>query len=110
VLILPPGHVQSVRARTPLSSREKRIIGTVLVAVALLTFALLISLVVAGPSSANGCIYVTVPAATGAQQIDQCGAEARSTCESARMPGAFTTGAAQSIVAACRKARLPVAR
>jgi hypothetical protein len=85
-------------------------IGTVLVAVAVLTFVLLISLVTAGPSSAKGCIYVTVPAATGAQQINQCGAEARSTCESARMPGAFTTGAAQSIVAACRKAHLPVTR
>jgi hypothetical protein len=85
-------------------------IGTVLVAVAVLTFVLLTSLVTAGPASSNGCIYVTVPAATGAQQINQCGAEARSTCESARMPGAFTTGAAQSIVAACRKAHLPVTR
>jgi hypothetical protein len=85
-------------------------IGSVLVVVALLACALLISLVAAAPSSSKGCIYVTVPAATGAQQINQCGAEARSTCASARTPGAFTTGAAQSIVAACRKARLPVPR
>ena len=105
---MPPGHAQSVHARRALSARDKRMIGTVLVAVALLTVVLAISLVTAGPSSSKGCIYVTIPAPTGAQQINQCGVQARSTCQSARTPGAFTSDAAQSIVAVCRKARLPV--
>lgn len=109
MLILPPGHAQSVRSRGALSSREKRIIGAVLVAVAVLAVVLVISLLAAGPSSSNGCIYATIPAATGAQQIDQCGVQARATCQSATTPGAFTSTAAASIVAACRKAGLPVA-
>lgn len=109
MLIIPPGHAQSVRAGAALSGREKRMIGGVLAAVALLAVALAISLLSAGPSSSNGCIYVTIPAATGAQQINQCGAQARSTCQSARTPGAFTANAVPSVLAACRKAGFPVA-
>jgi len=82
----------------------------VLVVVSLFAVVLVVSLLTAGPSSSKGCIYVTIPAATGAQQINQCGAQARSTCQSATMPVAFTSSAAVSIVAACRKAGLPVSR
>lgn len=91
-----------------MSSREKRLIRAVLAVVALLAAALVISLLTAGPSSSKGCIYVTIPAATGAQQIHQCGAAARATCDSARTPGAFTPTAAQSVELACRSAGLPV--
>jgi hypothetical protein len=107
VLILPPGHLESVRAGRALSKREKRIVGAGLAAVGALAVALVIAFTTAAPRSAGGCIYVTIPAATGAQQIHECGEQARATCTSARVPGAFTSGAAQTIVAACRKAGLP---
>lgn len=108
MLILPPGHAESVRANVAPSSREKRMIRGVVAVVALLLIVLGISLLAAGPKSSKGCIYVTIPAATGAQQINQCGVQARSTCQSTSTPGAFTNSAAQSVIAACRKAGLPV--
>jgi len=107
VLILPPGHADSLRIGAAPSRREKRLIGAVLVGVGVLAIALVISLLDAGPSSSKGCIYVTIPAATGAQQIHQCGALARATCRSVDTPGAFTSSAAQSVLTACRQAALP---
>jgi hypothetical protein len=108
VLILPPGHAESVRAQRKLSSRERRLIGGVLVVLAALAIALVVSLAASGPNSANGCIYVTIAGPVGAEQIDQCGNRARDTCATALTPGAFTRGSAQSIAAACRQAGLPV--
>jgi hypothetical protein len=108
VLILPPGHAEAVRARRPLGTREKRLIAALLAAVAALAIVLLVSLGASGSSSRNGCIYATIPAATGAQQISQCGTAARNTCATARTPGAFTPQAADAIAAECRKAGLPV--
>jgi len=82
-------------------------VGGVLIVLAALVVALVISFATSAPSSSNGCIYLTIPAPTGAQQINECGAQARATCQSALTPGAFTSSAAQEIVAACRKAGLP---
>jgi hypothetical protein len=108
MLILPPGHAETVRVRRAITRREKRMIGALLAVVAGLLIALVLSLTIGGHSSRNGCIYATIPAATGAQQINQCGATARATCESATAPGAFTAAASRTIVAECRKAGLPV--
>jgi hypothetical protein len=83
-------------------------IRSVAAAVVVILIVVVISLATAGKSSSHGCIYVTLPAATGAQVIDQCRGQARTTCASARTPGAFTRGAAQEIAEACRKAGLPV--
>jgi hypothetical protein len=82
----------------------------VLGVVAALAVVLVVSFLVAGQSSHRGCIYVTIPAATGAQQVNECGAAARSTCLSVRAPGAFTAPAASAVAAECRKAGLPVSR
>lgn len=84
-------------------------VGAVLGAVAALVIALAISLGTAGRTSSHGCIYLTIPAATGAQEIYHCGAAARSICESSQVPGTFSPQAAQSIGEACRKAGLSVA-
>ena len=109
MLILPPGHAETLRRpRWPTSTREKWMIGGVLGVVAALVVVLVISFTSSGPSSKSGCIYATLPAATGAQQVHECGAAARSTCASANTPGAFTPQAAQTIAAECRKAGLPV--
>jgi hypothetical protein len=108
VLILPPGHAEAVTARRRLPARERRIVGGVLGAIVLLALVLVVSLSSGGPSSSHGCIYATIPAATGAQQVHQCGALARSTCASTYAPGAFTAQAARTIASECRKAGLPV--
>jgi hypothetical protein len=91
-----------------MSVREKRLVAAVLAAVAALVVVLVIALSTGGPSSAHGCIYLTIPAATGAQQISQCGATARGTCASVHTPGAFTEQAAGAVARECRKAGLPV--
>jgi hypothetical protein len=80
----------------------------VLGTIAAVAVVLVIALASGGPSSSRGCIYATIPAATGAQQVSQCGATARETCRSVYAPGAFTTQAAGAIASECRKAGLPV--
>lgn len=107
-MVLPPGHAQLTLTRPRVSKRERRMIGGVMAVVAALVLAVVISLVTAGPNSSRGCIYATIPAATGAQEIDQCGAVARGTCASALRPGAFTVQSGRAVAAECRKAGLPV--
>jgi hypothetical protein len=108
VLIIPPGHAETLRTRRHLSKREIWMLGGVLSTVAALAVVLVISFAASGPSSKSGCIYATIPAATGAEQIHQCGATAKSTCATAQSPGAFSAQAAQAIASACRKSGLPV--
>ena len=110
MLILPPGHADSIAAHRRLSRRERWMVGGVLGEVVALALVLVISLSSGGPTSARGCIYATIPAPTGAQQISQCGAAARETCAAAHAPGAFTVQAARTVSAACRQAGLPVGR
>lgn len=85
-------------------------IGGVLGAVAAVAVVLVISVGTPGRTSAHGCIYATIPAATGAQEVNRCGAVARDICASAFRPGEFTPQAALVIAAQCRKAGLPVGR
>ena len=105
---MPPGHAESLALRRRLSRREKWMVGGVLGAIAVVALALVISLGSASPSSSRGCIYATVAGPVGAQQIHECGADARSLCQSVNTPGAFTAQAAPVLAAACRKAGLPV--
>ena len=85
-------------------------VGGVLVVVAAVVAALAVSFASSGPASGHGCIYATIPAATGAQDVSRCGAAARDTCATVFARGAFTTQAAPVIAAECRKAGLPVGR
>lgn len=110
MLILPPGHAQTVRARRQLSLREKWIVSGVLAAVAVIAVVIVVSFAASSKSSSHGCIYATIPGAVGAGQISQCGAQARSTCATVFRPGAYTPGSARTIAAECRKAGLPVGR
>lgn len=89
-----------------LSKREKWMVGGVLGVVAALAVVLVLSFVSSGPSSANGCIYATVPGAVGAEQIHECGATARSTCQTVH--AAYPAQAAATVAAECRKAGLSV--
>jgi hypothetical protein len=105
---LPLGHAQEVAARRALSRREKWLIRGVVAAVAVLAVVLAVSLGTAGSSSAHGCIHATIPGPVGAQEINQCGAQARATCQSAAAPGAFTAQASGVLERECRKAGLPI--
>lgn len=107
---LPPGHGQTIATRPRLSGREQWMVGVVLCAVVAVVVSVVISLASGGRTSSHGCIYATIPAATGAQEINRCGADARATCATALAPGAFTAQAAPVIAAQCRKAGLPVGR
>jgi hypothetical protein len=105
---LPLGHAQRLAAPQNLSAREKRLVGGVLALVAALALVLVIALASGGRASAHGCIHITIPGAVGAQEIDQCGTQARATCQTARQPGSFTPPSARVVAAECRKAGLPV--
>ena len=83
-------------------------IGGVLGVVAVIAVVLAISFATSAPGSSNGCIYATIPGAVGAEQVHQCGATARETCQSVNAPGAYVAQAARTIAAECRKAGLPV--
>jgi hypothetical protein len=104
VLIMPSDRVPSYR----LSRREKWMVGGVLGVVAALAVVLVISFVSSGPSSGHGCIYANIPGAVGAEQVHECGANARHTCRSLNAPGAYTRQAARTLAVECRKAGLTV--
>jgi hypothetical protein len=110
VLILPPGHWQSVTAPRQLRPRDKWIIGTVLALLAAGAVALVISFASTSGTSGNGCIDITAAAATGGTELRRCGAEARLLCSSVRANEAGVAGFAALLPEACRKAGLPVAR
>ena len=109
MLILPPGHGQAIGQPRRLTHREKWIVRGAAAAAAVAVIALVVALAIGGgPKSSNGCIYATIPGPVGAQQIHECGAQARNTCATAFQPGAYTQGAANVVAAECRKAGLPV--
>jgi hypothetical protein len=107
-MVLPPGHAQVLTGPRRLTVREKRLIAGVLAVVAAIVVALVISIATAGSASGHGCIHTTIPGAVGAQEIDQCGAQARATCQTVDQPGSFTAPSARVVAAECRKAGLPV--
>jgi hypothetical protein len=76
--------------------------------VAAIVIVVIIAVATSGPSSSRGCIYATIPGAVGAQQVHECGATARATCQTVHAPGAFTAQAAATLAAECRKAGLSV--
>jgi hypothetical protein len=85
-------------------------IGGVLGVVAALVVAIVVAFGISGANSARGCIHVVLPAATGAQEINQCGSAARATCASVGTPGSFTAQASRAVTAECRKAGLVAGR
>ncbi len=108
MLILPPGHAQTVREARAVRPSERRTIGGVLGLLAAVAVVLLISLATGGHKSGHGCISVGLASSTGGVQLYRCGAPARALCSSVDQPGGTSGGAARSIRAQCRKAGLPV--
>jgi hypothetical protein len=108
MLILPPGHAETVHRRPAIRPREKWMIGGVVAVLAVLVVALVISFAASTKKSGHGCISVALAYSTGGAQIDRCGASAKALCASVGVPGGVTGLPARSVADACRKAGLPV--
>ena len=108
MLILPPGHAESVTGMRRLTVRERRLVRGVLGAVAVLAVGVVVALATASRTSAHGCLHLTIPGPVGAEEIDQCGTTARETCASVAQAGGFSAEARSEVAAACRRARLAV--
>lgn len=107
-MVLPPGHAKALLGPRALSKRERFMVRGVLAVVAVLAVVVAVAIATAGRSSANGCIHATIPGPVGAQEVNQCGSEARATCHTALASGSFAAQAARVIARECRKAALPV--
>jgi hypothetical protein len=108
MLILPPGHAQTIRQRRPLAQREKWMLRGVLGGVAVLVVAVVIALTTQGHKSGHGCVSVALAYSTGGAQMDRCGASARALCAGVGRSGGITGKPAEAVAEACRKAGLPV--
>ena len=108
MLILPPGHAQTIRVHRRFRTREKWILGSVLATVAALLVAVVISIASAGHTTGNGCIDVTIPYSIGGQEFYHCGSAARAMCREVGAPNGFNEAAGRAVAAECRKVGLPV--
>jgi len=108
VLILPPGHAQTVLARRRFSRRERWMVGSVLASVAALAVVLVIALASSGHVTSKGCVDVNLPYSTGGQEFYECGARARAMCALVNAPGGYAGAAARAVAVQCRKAGLAV--
>jgi hypothetical protein len=108
VLILPPGHAQTLERQRRLSVREKWIIGSVLATVAAVIVAVVISIGSAGHHTGNGCVDVKFPITIGGEEIYECGAKARALCQDVSKADGLATVSGRAVAAQCRKAGLPV--
>jgi hypothetical protein len=108
MLILPPGHAQSVRNRRAFSVRERWMLGGVGGLLAALLVALVISFASTGHKSGRGCIDVSLAYSTGGAEVYRCGAAARAMCAEVGAPGGLSGKAARTVTVACRKAGVAV--
>ncbi|MGO9958430.1 MAG: hypothetical protein ACLP50_21095 [Solirubrobacteraceae bacterium] len=108
MLILPPGHWQEVTRSRERRPRDRWLIGLALGLLAAVAVVLTISVFSTGPTSRDGCVDVTAATATGAFELNQCGAQARALCARPTQAGPPTRAFVQAIVSECRKAGLPV--
>jgi hypothetical protein len=108
VLILPPGHAQTIVVGRRVTKREKWMVGSVLATVAALILVVVISIATTGHTTANGCVDVNIPYSTGGQEFYECGARARAMCAAVGAPGGYTGAAGRAVATECRKAGLGV--
>jgi hypothetical protein len=105
MLIMPPGHSRTIRARRPISARERLVIFAVLGVLVAVGIGIGIGIATSSPTSSNGCVHATIAGPVGAETIDQCGAEAKALCSSLSTRG-FSAQAVETLTAECRKAGL----
>jgi hypothetical protein len=108
VLILPPDHQRSTQPLRRLSTRERWLVRIMAAVTALIVIAVVVSIATSGQSSGHGCVHAIFPGPVGAEQVNQCGAGARSTCASLNTTSGYGPEALRTIATECRKAGLPV--
>jgi hypothetical protein len=108
MLILPPGHGQTLRQPRVFRPREKALAGGVLAALVAFAVVLLISLGTADKQSGHGCISVGLAYSTGGAEIFRCGPSARGLCATVGQAGGPIGATARSLTTECRKAGLRV--
>ncbi|HET9102845.1 MAG TPA: hypothetical protein VFN55_05775 [Solirubrobacteraceae bacterium] len=108
MLILPPGHAETLRQPRSFQRREKVMLSGVLAVVAALVVVLALSLGSGETHSRNGCISVGLAYSTGGETINRCGAAARAMCAGVNQPGGTKSAAAHALTTECRKAGLPI--
>jgi hypothetical protein len=109
MLVLPPGHAEELqRPRYHLNLRERWIIGSLLVILAALVVALVVSISTSEHKTAGGCVDVKFPTTIGGAEIYKCGQQARVLCSSVSNRATFTDIEGRAIAVECRKAGLPV--
>lgn len=97
-----------LRTRPQLGRRERwLVIGVAGVALALALVSIVSLSSSSSPTPARGCIYASVPGATGATEFRQCGAAARQLCASLGPREGLGPYGASVVGRACRKAGLP---
>jgi len=108
MLILPPGHAQTVRTQYTLRRREKVMISGVLGVVAALVVILVLAVGSGEKQSGHGCISVGLAYSTGGETINRCGGAARALCAGVNQPGGSGGAAARALTTECRKAGLAI--
>jgi hypothetical protein len=102
-MVLPPGHHREVTSKRSFSRFEKWTLTSVVVVLVVFAIVFVIAASGPGPTTARGCVDVSILGATGAAAIHQCGADARSLCRAARRASGPVGENTREIQAACRK-------
>jgi hypothetical protein len=106
---LPPDHQRQTLPLRRLSARERLLVRVMAAVSIVVVVAVVVSIATSGPSSGGGCVHAVFPGPVGAEQVNQCGAGARSTCATLNSASGYGPEARRTIAAECRKAGLPVA-
>lgn len=107
---LPPDHARQTLALRRLSARELWLVRIMAAVTAVLVVGVVIAIVAvgSGQSSGAGCVHATFPGPVGAEQVNQCGAGARSLCATLKSSGQYGPEALRTIAGECRRAGLAV--
>ena len=108
MLILPPGHAETLQQPRNLYRREKVMISGVLVIVAAFIVVVALSIGSGENQSRHGCISVGLAYSTGGETINRCGGAARAMCSGVNKPGGTRGASAHALSTECRKAGLPI--
>ncbi|MEA2147903.1 MAG: hypothetical protein QOG59_3490 [Solirubrobacteraceae bacterium] len=88
--------------------RERWLVRIMAAVTGVLVIAVVVSIATSGQSSGNGCVHAIFPGPVGAEQVNRCGAGARSLCITLSSASGYGPEARRTIISECRKAGLPV--
>jgi hypothetical protein len=109
MLILPPGHAERATRPLRIGRRERWFLASGAALLVALAATLAVSLGSHQRVSGHGCIDVSAATVIGGSELYRCGAAARAVCAAPGQADREFASFQRALVAACRKARLPVA-